>query len=343
MRRYYHALLFLFLTVGIVYPLDIHRALELGYLDRAKDMIIENPVVVKEKDKNGFTPLHRVANFGSDIRKYLWRDYRVLANLLVANGADPNAKDNLGATPLHWCAQDGFVPMASLLIARGANPSIRDKNGLLPIHWACREGNREMVLFLAPYSPKIYKVTLLGSPKDIEKLLEDSLYLINGQDRIGFTLLHWAVIGGKISAVRTLLEEGFDPNIPDSNGWTPLFWALYEKDRRISNLLINEGADVNVFDKGGWHLLHHAIITGSIPLVKKILSQGIDINIRTKLEGLTPLHLAVMEGDEDMVLFLLSSGANVNAKSKVGRSALSIAQKMRDFNIIQTLKSYGAK
>jgi len=41
--------------------------------------------------------------------------------LLIAQGANVNAKDSLGWTPLHWATMNDHVETARLLIEKGAN------------------------------------------------------------------------------------------------------------------------------------------------------------------------------------------------------------------------------
>lgn len=68
-----------------------------------------------------------------------------VADLLIAFGADMNAKDNLyGGTPLHYAIADGpFGPQShlevvQLLIDRGADVNVKDASGLTPLEYAKR-------------------------------------------------------------------------------------------------------------------------------------------------------------------------------------------------------------
>ncbi len=74
------------------------------------------------------TPLHAAA----------LRGRKEIAELLIAEGADANAKVGGGVTSLHFAANKGHKEIAELLIAKGADVNTKNENGYTPLDLAKR-------------------------------------------------------------------------------------------------------------------------------------------------------------------------------------------------------------
>ena len=92
------------------------------------------------------------------------------------------------------------------------------------------------------------------------------------------------------------------------------------------------------------------ISTGTI---ESILSDGANVNARNQ-EGRTPLHSAVnwkrsaiREEDVPVIIeiveLLLTNGADINARDNNGMTPLDIAQENDLHEVVELLRTYGAK
>src|SRR5260370_553424 len=60
-----------------------------------------------------------------------------------------------------------------------------------------------------------------------------------------------AAMKGDKSALRSLLEQKADVNVPQADGATAIQWAAYRDDLDMAGLLIGAGANVEVVAIGG--------------------------------------------------------------------------------------------
>jgi uncharacterized protein len=54
------------------------------------------------------------------------RNHIEAVRILLAAGADPNVRSNVGDSPLRWCAEKGYLEMARLLLLCGATKTIHE-------------------------------------------------------------------------------------------------------------------------------------------------------------------------------------------------------------------------
>jgi len=201
----------------------------------------------------------------------------------LAAGADVNAKDNVGFTPLHRAAT---TEIAELLIAKGADVNARRDNGLTPLHYAAVQGRKEITeLLIAAGADVNAKDDFSGTPLDEAN---SGTYAPLRKHGGKHGTIHGAAYGGDIEAVKEFLAAGTDVNAKTMHGGTPLRNA---KTKEIAELLIAKGADVNVKDKRGFTPLHYAAWGGRNEIAELLISKGADVNAKND-EGKTPLDRA---------------------------------------------------
>ncbi|MHC4555843.1 MAG: ankyrin repeat domain-containing protein [Planctomycetota bacterium] len=105
--------------------------------------LIEGGADVNRRTPYGTTPLDRAVVAG----------FRDIVELLIAKGANVNAKDNWDWTPLH-SAVYGHKDIVEILIAKGANVNARDGGGRTPLWYAQEEGHNEIVELLRKHGAK---------------------------------------------------------------------------------------------------------------------------------------------------------------------------------------------
>ncbi|KAL3319375.1 hypothetical protein Ciccas_001950 [Cichlidogyrus casuarinus] len=189
--------------------------------------------------------------------------------------------------------------------------------------------------------------------------------LINGgahkdfKNRDGNTPLHVAVIANKLSAVKDLLDFGQSPNCFNNDGLTPLFLAICNSrtDEKIINELLFNYADIGIIDIGGMQEIHHAAKIDVSTALNLLITYGADVNARCISEkpvdcaslninkafvigGDTPLHVASRFSSFQAVTALLSRGADPRILNDYQESAISIAERNKDYLLAGTLKTY---
>ncbi len=122
-------------------------------------------------------------------------------NLHIGGGADLNAPDADGRTPLRCAIAGGHTEVTQALVTAGANVNTRSAR-LTPLYLAARAGQTLVVDLL------------LANGADV-----------NARDDISGTALHGAAGMGRRDIVQHLIEKGADVNAQTRAGLTPLAMA----------------------------------------------------------------------------------------------------------------------
>jgi ankyrin repeat protein len=135
--------------------------------------------------------------------------------------------------------------------------------------------------------------------------------------------------------------------------WTGVAYALPADDLYLAagtgnikevRKLLNQGVNPNAaVDTSGITALMQAARTGDTDIVKLLLNKGANINARAGQMGITALMNAAAFGDVEMVRLLIDKGADINAKDTEGLTALSQAKVAKKEDIVDLLKTHGAK
>lgn len=145
---------------------------------------------------------------------------------------------------------------------------------------------------------------------------------------------------GRVEAVMTLLANGADPRVVDADGNTPLHHAARSTDPGVAALLLDAGAVPEAINHEGLSPLGVACAAGNWRLAKFLIERG----ARNEPDGGQPVLLAAAGGDDDPagVNLLLKHKARVDARDGKGRTALLVACRADNAEIVEALLAAGA-
>ncbi|KAN0128615.1 hypothetical protein V8E53_013534 [Lactarius tabidus] len=109
--------------------------------------LLEHDADIDSEDVNGWTPLRSAVATG-----FSHLDRTQLVRLLLDRGANPNAQDSKGQTPLHVVSKgQPRLDTARILLEYGADLDAEDNEGRTPLQVALENEHRELARFLSEF------------------------------------------------------------------------------------------------------------------------------------------------------------------------------------------------
>ena len=266
---------------------------------------------------------------------------RDIFNLLLERGADVNARDPHGYTPLMAARSIGNDAGVKALLERGVSQDIfgaimdkdiervrellRDdptaanpiEDGPVPLIWAGRYGDHEIIRMLleAGAEPNVWR--------DI--------------DHFGKTALDMVISYQEDAAVRLMLDYGADPEFKgEGNQASTLRAALRNGTVGALKMLLEAGADANRADNffGAWG--------GNLPKIKVLIDHGRCAGEDSPPDGLgrEDLSIAAGNGQNLAVELLICHGADPEYVDKNGMTAIQQARKERHVSTVELLNEH---
>jgi ankyrin repeat protein len=278
--------------------------------------------VTEVADADGLGPLHIAAQLG---------DTAAVAALLE-NGAQIEALDNDGRTPLVLAIVTGHLETARLFCEHGARTSTVPKPWLGDQADPVLRGRRVSGLLSREIATPLHAAAANGG-EEFVRLLLDRKASVNVKNGMYQTPLHVAANYGQIAAVEVLLEHGACCDSRDEYGDTPLMVACASSSSAvddaaaIAEIFLAGGADAIASNGVGESALHCAAWRGNEDAVRLLLDAGGTASVDLHGEmGESALHCAAQQGHVSVICQLIENNAAATTANRYGITAVDAAQ-----------------
>ncbi len=148
-----------------------------------------------------------------------------------------------------------------------------------------------------------------------------------------------AIRRGAVADATRLLDDGVSPNSVAADGTPVLMAAVLFADAAMVDVLLKHGADANQTGAGGTTALMWAV--PNLEKVRLLVARGANVNARSATERTALLAAAAYPRTVDLLRFLLDRGADLRAEDRTGATALSLAVRSADIDVVRFLVARG--
>lgn len=195
------------------------------------EVLLESGVPVNGSSRSSLqSPLHVAAAF----------ENLELISYLIENGADVNARDEVGHTPLTVAVFANNISNVKLLLSHGSVIDHEMGYGLTILHAACQG------------LPDLFNEESVHSNGfDMVLCLIENGANVNAKCKIGWSPLHCAGAYNRVDVLELLLANGAEVDARTPSGATALHLASYFNHEAVIRCLAEDGADLNLVDIAG--------------------------------------------------------------------------------------------
>lgn len=256
---------------------EIFKSARAGMTGNVKSLLSSGKASAKDTTIFGTTLLHSASKSGN----------MELICLLIQEGADVNAQDEDGESPLHGAmARSDNYNVARMLIENGADLSSKAVDGKTPFHNIFNNTISHVLMrddWLENMLPDSEAMSIThflawssrSTPEIFQRgHLYDDADLLSA-DVAGRTCLHFAASRGNLGVLSYLVNRvsSADMEKRDIQGRTPFHYAA-ESSRAagIIDTLVNKGCNIYAVDDTGRTALHWAAQWNNFEAVKKLIA-----------------------------------------------------------------------
>lgn len=221
---------------------------------------------VNVRGPDGFTPLMLASFCGGGLEPEVMEEddsEESSANIisdLIYQGASLGAQtDRTGETALHLAARYARADAAKRLLDAGADANAQDNTGRTPLHAAVAADAQGVFQILirnraTDLDARMYDgstALILAARLAVEGMVEELITChadVNAVDEIGKSALHWAAAVNNIEATVALLKNGANKDMQDLKEETPLFLAAREGSCEAVKVLLAHFANREITD-----------------------------------------------------------------------------------------------
>ncbi|HVY33564.1 MAG TPA: ankyrin repeat domain-containing protein, partial [Caulobacteraceae bacterium] len=251
---------------------------------------------------------------------------------LIAKGADVNAADLKGQTPLMWAAAKGRSDNMAVLIKHGANVNAVTKSGFTALHFALKSKVDAGVTLLAdagadtkavlPDGTTLIQAAIAERNIPFAMRLVSALPDVNQRDTHGRQMIHIAASSGSADLIKLVLAKGGDPN-----AMTP---EVAAKPVTVVGPVPTESAAprpktiirmIPPSPDCATSALQLAARSGSIPAMKALIEAGAKTDVKAQ-DGATLALAAAASGSLETLKYALELDPDLTSQTLDGRTIL---------------------